>query len=329
MSGVHNLPMPAPCPQARIAEMTDAGLPTAAQSPARRRLLVAAALSAMGAPARAAGPISRSIPSSGQALPVIGMGTWLTFDVGSGAVERARRREVLQAFFAGGGALIDSSPMYGRAEGVVGELLAERGTAAPFFAATKVWTSGRAAGERQMRDSLRLWQRPKFDLMQIHNMVDWETHLPTLRQWQSEGRIRYVGITTSHGRRHDLLEAALRRERFDFVQFTYSLADRSAEQRLLPLAQERGIAVIINRPFDGGALVERLSTQPLPSWAASIGCSSWAGICLKWIVSHPAVTCAIPATTRPDHMRENMAVAHGPLPDAAMRRRIADEFARA
>ncbi len=298
------------------------------QSPARRRLLAAAALAAAGAPVRAAEPRTRSIPSSGESLPVIGMGTWLTFDVGSGAAERARRREVLQAFFAGGGRLIDSSPMYGRAEDVVGNLLAERGATVPVFAATKVWTSGRAAGERQMRDSLRLWQRPRIDLMQVHNMVDWETHLPTLRQWQSEGRIRYVGITTSHGRRHDTLEAVLRRERFDFVQFTYSLADRSAEQRLLPLAQERGIAVIVNRPFDGGALVRRLSSQPLPSWAASIGCASWAELCLKWIVSHPAVTCAIPATTRPDHMRENMAATQGALPDAALRRRIADEVAR-
>lgn len=285
-------------------------------------------LTAAGAPVAAAEPLARPAPSSGQALPVIGMGTWLTFDVGNGAAERARRREVLQAFFAAGGTLIDSSPMYGRAESVVGDLLAERSAAAPVFAATKVWTSGRAAGERQMRDSLRLWQRPRIDLMQIHNMVDWETHLPTLRQWQGEGRIRYIGITTSHGRRHDVLEGVLRRERFDFVQFTYSLADRSAEQRLLPLALERGVAVIVNRPFDGGALVQRLSPQPLPSWAASIGCASWAEICLKWIVSHPAVTCAIPATTRPDHMRENMAAARGPMPDTSLRRRIAEEVAR-
>lgn len=327
MSGAHNMPMSTP-PEQGAAAVHDQGSAATIASPARRRLLAAAALSVAGASARAAEPIARPIPSSGQALPVIGMGTWLTFDVGSNAAERARRREVLQAFFANGGRLIDSSPMYGRAEGVVGDLLAERGATAPVFTATKVWTSGRAAGERQMRDSLRLWQRPRIDLMQIHNMVDWETHLPTLRQWQSEGRIRYVGITTSHGRRHDALEAVLRRERFDFVQFTYSLADRSAEQRLLPLAQERGIAVIVNRPFDGGSLVERLSAQPLPSWAASIGCTNWAAICLKWIVSHPAVTCAIPATTRPDHMRENMAAAHGPLPDAALRRRIADEVAR-
>jgi len=298
------------------------------RSPARRRLLAAAALAGMGARAAAEEPLTRPIPSSGQRLPAIGMGTWLTFDVGSGAAERARRRDVLQAFFAGGGTLIDSSPMYGRAEGVVGDLLAERGTSTDVFAATKVWTSGRAAGERQMRDSLRLWQRQRLELMQVHNMVDWETHMPTLRQWQSDGRIRYVGITTSHGSRHDAMATALQRERFDFVQFTYSLADRSVEQRLLPLAAERGIAVVVNRPFDGGALPQRLARQPLPGWAASIGCTTWAQVCLKWIVSHPAVTCAIPATTRPDHMRENMAAARGPLPDAALRRRIAEEVAR-
>lgn len=310
--------------------MTTDRTPSAAppRSPARRRLLVGAALVVAGARARAVEPLTRPIPSSGQRLPVIGMGTWLTFDVGSGAAERTRRGDVLQAFLAGGGTLIDSSPMYGRAEGVVGDLLAGSGRSTAVFAATKVWTSGRAAGERQMRDSLRLWRRPQLDLMQVHNMVDWETHLPTLRQWQADGRIRYVGITTSHGSRHDAMAAALQRERFDFVQFTYSLADRSVEQRLLPLAAERGIAVIVNRPLDGGALPQRLAQQPLPGWAATIGCTSWAQICLKWIVSHPAVTCAIPATTRPDHMRENMTAARGPLPDAALRRVIAEQVAR-
>jgi diketogulonate reductase-like aldo/keto reductase len=299
----------------------------------RRRLLGAAALAAVPVPALAVasaadGLVARPVARGLEPVPVIGMGTWLTFDIGASGAELARRRQVLQAFQAGGGTLIDSSPMYGRAEAVVGELLQQTGTAARTFSATKVWTSGRAAGERQMRESLQLWRLPRFDLMQIHNMVDWETHLATLRQWKAEGRIRSIGITTSHGRRHAAMEAALQRPGFDCVQFTYSLADRSAEARLLPVAAERGVAVIINRPFDGGALVNRLDGQPLPGWAGEIGCASWAEVCLKWIVSHPAVTCAIPATTDPAHVRQNMAAARGPLPDAALRRTIADHVAR-
>jgi diketogulonate reductase-like aldo/keto reductase len=255
------------------------------------------------------------------------MGTWLTFDLGHSAMELAQRRAVLRELLDGGGRLIDSSPMYGRAEAVVGGLLQQLGRP-QVFSATKVWTSGRDAGARQMRESLQLWQLPRFDLMQIHNMVDWPVHLATLQQWKAEGRIRYLGITTSHGRRHDALEAAMRQERFDFVQFTYSLADRSAEARLLPLAAERGAAVIANRPFDGGTLLNRLGGRPLPGWAAEIGCTGWAQVCLKWIVSHPAVTCAIPATTSPAHMRENIGAARGRLPDAALRRTIADHVAR-
>jgi diketogulonate reductase-like aldo/keto reductase len=273
-------------------------------------------------------PQQRSIPRSGEQLPVIGLGTWLTFDIGTGRFDQARRRHVLEAFYAGGGRLIDSSPMYGRAEAVVGELVAQLGRVAATLSATKVWTSGREAGIAQMEASRALWRLPRFDLMQIHNMVDWETHLDTLQRWKAEGRIRYIGITTSHGRRHDALEQALRRTDFDFVQFSYSLADRSVESRLLPLAATRKVAVIINRPFDGGALVNRLNGFPLPSWAAEIDCTSWAQVCLKWIVSHPAVTCAIPATTDPDHMRQNIAAAHGRLPDAVLRRTIADHVAR-
>jgi diketogulonate reductase-like aldo/keto reductase len=302
--------------------------------PGRRRVVAGSALCLAGAvpswlgAARASELNLRPIPRNGERLPVIGLGTWLTFDIGASRFDLARRRQVLDAFYAGGGRLIDSSPMYGRAEAVVGELLAQLGRAASTFAATKVWTSGREAGMAQMKDSLALWRLPRFDLMQIHNMVDWETHLATLKQWKAEGRIRYIGITTSHGRRHTALEQALQRADFDFVQFTYSLADRSAEARLLPLAAARGAAVIINRPLDGGALVDRLNAFPLPGWATQIECGNWAQVCLKWIVSHPAVTCAIPATTNPDHMRENIAAAHGRLPDAALRRTIADHVAR-
>lgn len=299
----------------------------------RRRLLSAAGLSlvpgiALAGQAPAGSLITRTISRSGEKIPAVGMGTWLTFDIGRSAFDLARRRRVLEAFYAGDGRMIDSSPMYGRAEAVVGELIAQLGSAATTFSATKVWTQGRDAGARQMLDSLRLWGLRRFDLLQVHNMVDWEAHLATLRQWQADGRVRYVGITTSHGRRHSALEAALKREDFDFMQVSYSFADRSVEARLLPLAAERGTAVIINRPFDGGALVDRLNGFRLPGWAAEIGCTSWSQVCLKWIVSHPAVTCAIPATTDPEHMRENIAAARGRLPDAALRRTIADHVAR-
>lgn len=296
---------------------------------ALRRRLLQATLAAAAAAAAADRPLlQRPIPRSGELLPVVGLGTWLTFDIGRSAFDLARRRQVMQAFYEGGGRVVDSSPMYGRAEAVLGELLVQLGSAGRTFAATKVWTTGRDAGERQLQDSLKFWGLPRFDLVQVHNMVDWETHLLTLRRWKEQGRLRYIGITTSHGRRHEALEAALRRADFDVVQFSYSLADRSAEGRLLPLAAERGAAVIVNRPFDGGALVDRLSGFPLPAWAATIGCRNWAQVCLKWIVSHPAVTCAIPATTNPDHMRENIEVLRGPLPDAGLRRTIADHVDR-
>ena len=301
------------------------------ENPLRRRLLGAAAAIASLRPAAATGAdtvVTRTIPCSGEVLPVVGVGTWLTFDIGRGAFELARRRQVLQAFFAGGGRVIDSSPMYGHAEAVVGELMPQLAEARRTFSATKVWTTGREAGARQMQASLRLWGLARLDLMQIHNMVDWEVHLPTLKEWKAQGRIRYIGITTSHGRRHDALEAVLKREEFDFIQVTYSLADRSVERRLLPLAAERGAAVIANRPFDGGALVDRLNGFSLPAWAARIGCENWAQVCLKWIVSHPAITCAIPATTNPDHMRENIGAARGLLPDAELRRTIAEHVAR-
>lgn len=266
--------------------------------------------------------ITRAIPSTGERLPVIGMGSWMTFDVGDDAALRANRIPVLRAFFDHGGQLVDSSPMYGYAEELIGECLRQIKNTERLFAATKVWTPGRWLGVKQMEASQRLWGVKRFDLMQIHNMLDWETHLETLKAWKADGRIRYIGITTSHGRRHEELERALTREKFDFVQFTYNVVDREVEQRLLPLAAERGIAVIINRPFQRGGLFDRVSGKALPEWAKEIDCATWAQFFLKFIVSHPAVTCAIPATRRVDHMIENMAAATGRLPDGEMRQRM-------
>ncbi len=280
-------------------------------------------------PARAqAAPtvIKKRIPSSGESLPVIGMGTWITFDAGDDAGARARLKPVLQAFFNGGGSLIDSSPMYASSEEVLGALLPQVRRAQPLFAATKVWTPGRRMGVWQMNQSARLWGLERFDLMQIHNLLDWGTHLETLQAWKAEGRIRYIGVTTSHGRRHDTLEQVMRTQPPDFVQFTYNVADREAEQRLLPLAAERGMAVIANRPFQGGVLFDRVRGRPLPAWAAESDCTNWAQFFLKFIVSHPAVTCAIPATSKVIHMQENMGAAVGRLPDAQTRARMIAHF---
>ena len=273
-------------------------------------------------------PLSRQVPATGEWLPAIGLGTWLTFDVGTADTpERRARGDILRAFLAAGGVLVDSSPMYGSSEAVVGAELA-RSAGPRVFSATKVWTVGDLAGRRQMQSSLRLWRLPRVDLMQVHNLLDWETHWPTLKSWKAQGLARYIGMTTSHGRRHDDLEALLRRERLDFVQFTYNLADRQVEKVLLPLAAERGTAVIVNRPFDGGDLFGAKTAKALPGWAAELQCGSWAEAFLKWIVSHPAVTCAIPATSQLAHLRENVRALQGPLPDAAMRRRIAEDYAK-
>lgn len=290
--------------------------------------LAVAALGSLPAAAQNSGRLSRAIPRSGEQIPVIGMGTWVTFDVGEGTLERQRRLKVLQRFFDAGGGMIDSSPMYGRAERVVGDLLRQVPHAGKLFSASKIWTPSERVGRMQLEESERLWGLARLDLQHVHNMLSWPVHLRTLREWKEAGRIRYIGITTSHGRKHDEMEAALKREPFDFVQFTYNLADRSVEQRLLPLAAERGIAVVINRPFDGGLLFNALGTRPLPAWSAEIGCTNWAQFMLKWVVGHPAVTCAIPATSDPDHMRENMGAGVGSLPDAATRRRMADAIER-
>lgn len=287
----------------------------------------AATLPAHGQSA-AAGAL-RKIPASGEAIPVVGLGTWLTFDVGgTDSPARRARGEILRAFFDAGGRLVDSSPMYGSSEEVVGAELA-RTPDARLFSATKVWTVGALAGRRQMERSKGLWRVPRLDLMQVHNLLDWETHWPILKAMKAEGRVRYIGMTTSHGRRHDDLEKIVARDRLDFVQLTYNLNDRDIEARLLPLAAERGTAVIVNRPFDGGAMFGVKTAKPLPGWAKEIDCRTWAEAFLKWIAAHPAVTCAIPATSQLAHLRENMRALSAPLPDAALRRRIADDYARA
>jgi diketogulonate reductase-like aldo/keto reductase len=291
----------------------------------RRTLLQWAPFAAAGGARAQAAGATRTIPATGEAIPRVGLGTWITFNVGSDPPARARCAEVMRAFFAAGGRLIDSSPMYGSSQGVVGDGLQALGAAQRVFAADKVWTTG--DGAAQVEASRGLWRLPRFDLLQVHNLLAWERQLPLLQGLKEAGRLRYVGITTSEGRRHADFERLMRTPRLDFVQFTYNLVDREAEQRLLPLAAERGLAVLVNRPFQQGELLRRLQRHPLPSWAAEIGCGSWAQFALKFVVSHPAVTCAIPATRRVDHVRENLGVLAGPLPDAAQRRRMADYVA--
>ncbi|NVK40271.1 MAG: aldo/keto reductase [Oceanospirillaceae bacterium] len=297
----------------------------------RRRLLwallAAGACATLPRPLWATGMQSRTIPSSGEAIPAIGMGTWLTFDVGTDPQGLSTRTEVLRTFFMAGGGLIDSSPMYGSSEQVVGHCLERLGYPGGLFAATKVWTPLEFHGRMQIEQSHELWGLERFDLIQVHNLVAWEKQLDTLRAMKAAGRLRYIGVTTSHGRRHDELERILRRESLDFVQLTYNLLDREAEQRLLPLAAERGVAVIVNRPFRRGALFERFARYPLPPWAAEIEVRNWAQFFLKFILSHPAVTCAIPATRRVDHMTENMGALYGPLPGPRMREQMIDYVA--
>jgi diketogulonate reductase-like aldo/keto reductase len=268
--------------------------------------------------------LTRRIPSTGEELPAIGLGTWQTFDVGPG--ERAPLEEVLREFVALGGRLVDSSPMYGRSEEVVGAVTSKLGLREQLFLATKVWTSGRQKGIEQMESSLRKLRAPRLDLMQVHNLVDVETHLATLRDWKAEGRIRYIGITHYTAGAHAEVEALMRRETFDFLQINHSVAEPEAERRILPLALEKGIAVIANRPFATGELLRRLSKRPLPGWAAEIDCTSWAQVLLKYVISHPAITCAIPATGNLTHLRDNMAAGSGRLPDEALRARMAAEI---
>ena len=299
-----------------------------ARPPGRRAFLraLAAGGTALALPrwagAQAAPLATKPIPSSGEALPVVGLGSWITFNVGNDSAARDACTEVMRAFFRAGGRMIDSSPMYGSSEEVIGYGLKKLGMPKPLFSATKVWTSSRSEGIEQVAASERLWGVPKFDLEQVHNLLSWEAHLETLAALKSEGRIRYVGITTSEGRRHDEFEKVMRARKLDFVQITYNIRDREVEERILPLAAERGTAVIVNRPFRRGVLIAQLAKKPLPAWAGEIGCASWAQFLLKFAVSHPAVTCAIPATSRVDHAEENMAAATGRMPDAATRARM-------
>jgi diketogulonate reductase-like aldo/keto reductase len=301
-------------------------MPDRAEVSRRAFLGSLAALAALrGRPARAAGALgpmlTKKIPVSGEEVPVIGMGSWITFNVGDDPIMRAERVRVLQAFFELGGTVIDSSPMYGTSEEVIGHCLAQIGNGRP-FSATKVWTPLQMFGPGQMEDSRAYWGIERFDLMQVHNLLNWEGHLETLRADKGEGRIRYIGITTSHGRRHDELERVMAEQPLDAVQLSYNILDREAEQRLLPLAAERGLAVIVNRPFRRKQLFSLFEQHPLPAWAGEIDCANWAQLFLKFVVSHPAVTCAIPATSRVDHMQENMGALYGRLPDATLRERM-------
>jgi diketogulonate reductase-like aldo/keto reductase len=266
--------------------------------------------------------LTRPIPSSGEALPVVGLGSWITFNVGDDRVARDACAEVMRAFFAASGRMIDSSPMYGSSQQVIGYGL-NKLDAPRLFSADKVWISSGARGPAQIEASRAAWGVQRFDLLQVHNLLSWEQHLRTLLAMKAAGEVRYVGITTSEGRRHGEFEKIMRAQPLDFVQVSYNVLDREAQERILPLARDRGMAVIVNRPFREGALIRKVARHPLPGWAAEIDCANWAQLLLKFIVSHPAVTCAIPATTRVDHVRENMGAATGRMPDAAMRARIA------
>jgi diketogulonate reductase-like aldo/keto reductase len=296
----------------------------------RRRLL--ATLAALPAFAAAQGQVrpallTRAIPSSGERIPLVGLGSWITFNVGRDPEARAGCAEVMRAFFAGGGRLVDSSPMYGSAQDVIGEAVAKlRPT--QLFAADKVWIGSAEQGPVQAESSRRLWRVPRFDLLQVHNLLNWEAHLPMLLRMKKEGKLRYVGITTSEGRRHGEIEKIMASQPIDFVQVSYNPLDRDVEGRILPLARERRIGVIVNRPFRQGDLTAALAGKRLPGWAAELGCNSWAQAILKFIVAHPAVSCAIPATSQVAHVRENLLAAIGPLPDDALRRRIAQDIER-
>lgn len=299
----------------------------------RRRVL--ALLGAAGAislaPANAfaqdAALLKKPIPGTGESLPAIGLGSWQTFNVGNDREALDRCAAVIGRFFALGGTVIDSSPMYGSSQPAIGNALAKLGKQRAVFSADKVWTSPGSEGPEQIEQSRRYWQVPYFHLLQIHNLLSWEDHLRTLQRMKQERKVRYIGITTSHGRRHDEFEDVMRKHDLDFIQVTYNALDREVEQRILPLAREKGIAVLINRPFRQGSLIDEVKRHKLPAWAAEIGCANWAQVLLKFVVSHPAVTCAIPATSRIDHLEENMGAMRGPQPDEAMRRRMAAHVA--
>jgi diketogulonate reductase-like aldo/keto reductase len=274
--------------------------------------------------AQAGAPATKPVPSTGEPLPVVGLGSWITFNVGNDPKLKDECTAVMAAFFGAGGRMIDSSPMYGSSQPTIGYGLKKLGYPPSLFSAEKVWISSPASGPDQIERSRAHWGVARFDLLQVHNLLSWKPHLQTLLAMKAEGRVRYVGITTSEGRRHDEIERIMASQPIDFVQVTYNVLDREVEARILPLARDRGIAVIANRPFREGHLIRQLAKHPLPPWASETGASTWAQFILKFIVSHPAVTCAIPATTRVDHVRENMAAASGILADEALRRRMVD-----
>jgi aryl-alcohol dehydrogenase-like predicted oxidoreductase len=289
-------------------------------------LLIGSGVASLAAGGPQAAPMAiRRIPSSGEALPAVGLGTWQAFDVGPSAAERAPLEAVLSSFVQLGGKLIDSSPMYGRSEAVVGDLATSLGLHDRLFLATKVWTSGKAAGVQQMEESMRRLQTKRLDLMQVHNLLDADAHLDTLAGWKAEGRVRYVGVTHYSASAHDEVARFIETRPLDFIQINYSAGEREAERRLLPLARDKGVAVIANRPFAAGGLLRRLRGVALPAWAkAELDCESWSQLLLKFVISHPAVTCAIPATSKVAHLRENMKSGAGRMPDEQQRAKIAD-----
>ena len=280
----------------------------------------------MPADARGAAMIERRIPKTGEAIPAIGLGTWQVFDVAGNAAEMAQAKETLKVFIELGGRVIDSSPMYGSSESVTGQLASELGVRAKLFVATKVWTSGKQAGIRQMEDSMKKLRVERLDLMQVHNLQDTDTHLATLRDWKATGRVRYVGVTHYHSGAHADLERFVKRDDIDFIQVNYSIAEPEADRRLLRAAADSRVAVIVNRPFVTGEMFRQVKGKPLPDWAKEIGCASWAQFFLKWILAHPAVTCAIPATRNPAHLTDDLGAASGPLPDDATRRKMSAYF---
>jgi len=303
---------------------------TSHPNPRRRVLKLIGGMAALLAmpepgPAAAAAPaemLKRPIPRSGELLPAVGLGTWQTFDVGADDQARAELKEVLRQLVALGGSVVDSSPMYGESERVVGDLSAALGIRDRLFLATKVWTSGREAGIRQMEASFRLMRAARIDLMQVHNLLDLGTHLRTLREWKAAGKIRYLGITHYHSGAYAELERLVKTREYDFVQFNYSMDEREAEARLLPLCADSGTAVLVNRPFSQAGLFGKVRGRPLPPWAKDFDCASWAQFFLKYILAHPAVTCVIPGTRRVAHLKDNLQAGAGRLPDAAMRQRM-------
>ena len=271
-----------------------------------------------------AGPLTRPVPASGERIPVIGLGTSRVFEVGGSESELSPLRDVVAQLASVENSMLDTSPMYGEAESVAGALMEEAGVRGRLFVATKVWTTGREAGVSQMERSMQRLRTDRLDLIQVHNLQDWRTHIKTLQDWKEQGRVRYLGVTHYHAGAHAALERVMRDEPLDFVQLNYSLAEPEAMERLLPLARERGVAVIVNRPFARGRLFRAVRGEPLPGWAADLGCTSWAQFFLKFVIAHPAVTCTIPGTSKLKHMVDNQGAGHLPLPDAATQKRMLD-----